>query len=135
MEIDLVHWENLCITTATGAAFHAEARTQRRLPENSNGFLSYFIQAQCKSDAYGSLADTCFCRTDGCDKDKAGGFHLLLIDVFQWNLGNVMAIGFQILALNIDFGSYLLYRLQMAVVGNLNVCQHDYLVFVYLLQI
>lgn len=45
MEIDLIHRQDLSITSAAGATFLSEARTERRLTESYHRFLTDAVQS------------------------------------------------------------------------------------------
>ena len=77
MEIDLLHWDHLSISTAGCTTFHTETRTKRWLTKCYNGILADLVKSECKSDRHRCLTDSGLGRRDCSHKDQ-----LALIDLF-----------------------------------------------------
>ena len=113
VEVDLLHREHLCISSARCSSLHTEARTERRFAQSDNRLLSDFIQSQSETDRYGSFADTRLCRCDGSYQNEVTFLHFLLIDQLFGNLRDITTVIFDFFTGNSDTFGNLLNLLQL----------------------
>ena len=92
MEVDLFHRNNLCVSAACRAALHAEARPQRRLTKRHNGLFAYLVKSEREAYRDSGLADSRFCRSDGCNQYKLAFCYFFRVDQRERNLGHVVTI-------------------------------------------
>ena len=50
VQVDVFHWNDLCVSAATGTTFYTKTRSKTRLTKSNNSFLSDFIKSVCKSN-------------------------------------------------------------------------------------
>ena len=70
MEIDVFHRDDLRVTTAGSAAFHAEYRSHGRFAKTDNGFFADAIECVAQADRGCGFAFTGRSRIDGRDHDQ-----------------------------------------------------------------
>jgi hypothetical protein len=70
MQVDVVHWNDLCAAAACGAALHAEAGAERRFAQAEKGLLLQPAQRISEADGRRGLAFTCRCRIDRRHQDE-----------------------------------------------------------------
>ena len=108
MQVDVFHWYHLRITSAGGAALHAEHRSQARLAQTNHGFLADLVQRVSEPDGGRRFALAGRRRADRGDEDQLAIFLLgEAVDVRERNLGLVMAVGHELIFGNTElFGDF-----------------------------
>ena len=107
--------------TAGSTALHAEAGAQRGFAQRHDGPAADFVESQCQSDRDCRLSDAGFGGRDGCHEDE---FALLLSDEVQGELGDVLAVVFQLGSGNFHRGCHFVDGLQRNAVGDFQVSFH-----------
>src|SRR5690606_18159902 len=125
MEVDVLHGDNLCITSTRRTALHAEAWAKRRLTHADDGLATDTIERIAKADRGGRLPLACRRRVDRRDEDKPA-IRLVLqrSDEVARELGLVMAEGKQVFLRNIELCANLLDWLPGRLTGDLDVGFH-----------
>ena len=84
VQVDVVHWNDLCTAAACGAALHTKARAERRLAQAEQGVLVQTAQRIGEADGGRGLAFTRRRRVDRRHQDE-----LAILLLFQ--AGQVVA--------------------------------------------
>ena len=72
VQVDVLHGDDLRVTAASGAALHAEHRTERRLAKREHGLLAQTREGVGETDGRGGLALTRRRGVDGGHEDELG---------------------------------------------------------------
>ena len=130
VEVDLLHWEHLCITATGSTTLHTEAGAERWLTQCDYRLLADLVETECETDRNGCLTDTSLCGSDGSNKDK---LTFLLTDEVQRQLCNVLSVMFEIIGIDTYLGSHVLNALKFGLLSNLDVTLHNFDIFVFIL--
>ena len=70
MKVDILHRNNLRISSAGSPALNSKNRSQGRFSHGNHGLLIQAVQGVCQTDGHGCLALTCGCGVDGCHQHQ-----------------------------------------------------------------
>ena len=123
VEVDVLHRHHLRVSAARGAAFDAEHRAQRRLPERHRDFFADAAEAVRQSDSGGSFALSRRRRRDGGDQHQPAVLPALVAHHRKVDLRLILAVRLHILFRNACFSGDLVDRSHLALLRDLNIAQ------------
>ena len=127
MQVDILHRHHLGIAATCGTALQAEAWPQGWLTECHSHLLALLVQGISQAYAGGSLALAGRRRIDSRYKNQLTILVIFyLVPGIQGNLGLVLAVHFQIVLANVEFGSNLANVLHLSFLGDFNISFHKY---------
>src|SRR5690606_35922270 len=130
VEVEVLHWHDLGITAAGGAALHAERRAQRRLAQAHRRILADTVEAVGQADRSRGLAFAGRGRVDRGHQDQLAVFTaLLLVDPLHGDLGLGAAIGLECFFRDTQLGSDLVDRLHLGLTGDFDIGGHAEVLF------
>ena len=121
VEIDLLHGQDLGVSAAGCAAFHAETGAERGFAQGNDRFAADAVQPEGESDRDGGLADAGAGGRDRGDEDEAAIVRLRFVDEAQGHFGDVFAVLFQVRFVDADLGGHVADGKQRGGVGNFEV--------------
>ena len=92
VEVDVLHWEDLCVSAARSATLHAETRAEGRFAKDRDRLLPDFVQTEGETDGDGSLTDARLGGRDGGNEDEVVLADALLVDEVERDFGDVAAV-------------------------------------------
>ena len=122
MKVDILHRNNLRVSTACRAALESEYRSKRWFSENRTGFLSDHRKPVCQTNRGRRLPFTSRCRCNGCHEDQLS--IRFIFPIFQQpvvDLRFILSIEIQIFFIYVKFFRNLPDRLYFSSLSNLNI--------------
>ena len=122
VQVDILHRHHLGVAATGSAPFHAEDRSQRRLPQCNHRALADPVQCVSQADHGGGLALAGRRRADGGNQHQLAVRAGLLVQPGQINLGLVVAVRLQRLCRNAQaLLRHLQHRFERCRLGDFNV--------------
>ena len=126
VEVDVLHGDHLSVAAAGGAALDAKHGTERRFPQSGHGAFAQLPQTVGQTHGGGGLALACRGGVDGGHQDQlAIGSVGPILQQTVIDLGLVAAILLQIFLIDPRGGGNLRDGAHPALLGDLNISQHD----------
>ena len=125
VEVNVLHGNNLGVTTTGSPALHAEARAQRRFADANCRFLANGVEGIAKADGGCCLAFTGRRRRDCGDQNQLPFRPIFQgTDEFKRNLGFGGAEVMQVFDRDIQLGADIRNRLHRSLAGYFNIAQY-----------
>ena len=125
MQVDILHWDNLCIAAACSTALDAEYRTQGRLTQGNDGAFAHLVQCLTQTNGCGGLAFTCRSRVD-CGYQNQAAIRLVLqtLPCVIGNLCLILTVVFQLILQKSGLFGHLADWQHGTVLRNFDITQH-----------
>ena len=124
MEVDILHWNDLCISAASCTTFDTKDRSQRRLTKRYSYLFAKTFQSVCQTDRGRGLSFSGWSRVDRGHQNQ---FSILALGLFQKivvNLCLIISILLQILLVYACRLCNLTDFQWIRCLCNLNICHH-----------
>ncbi|VTH05740.1 Uncharacterised protein [Streptococcus pneumoniae] len=126
VEVDVFHWQNLCIPTTSSTTLDPHDWTKRRFADSNHGFLANLVQGIRKTNGKRRLSFTCRCWVDGSNQDQFTDWIALNCSNFiKAEFSLVLSVQLQIVVRNTKFLYNINNWLQLNTLCDFNICFHS----------
>ena len=129
MEVDVLHWQDLCVSASRRATLHSETRSERWFAKDRDRLLSDFVQTERQTDGDGSLTDAGLGGRDGGNEDEVVLADALLVDEVERDFGDVATVVEDFIARDAEAFGDVFDFLQRGFSGNFDVSFHEIVFF------
>ena len=126
VEVDVLHWEDLCVSASCCATLHAETRAEGRFAKDRDRLLPDFVQTERETDGDGSLTDARLGGRDGGNEDEVVLADALLVDEMERDFGDVATVVEDFIARDAEAFGDVFDFLQRGFSGYVDISFHIY---------